>query len=280
VAAAPPTSGPRSSTRDVILVGLGAGFLSGVFGVGGGLLVVPALVLVLHFDQRLANGTSLAAILPISAASLVTYWSQGNVDWPAALYISIGALVGAVLGTRLMRILPVRTITVAFVILMLATAVRLFISTEAAGRAALDVVDATELVLLGLASGTLAGLLGVGGGVIMVPAMVVLFGIEPVVAKGTSVAVIIPTSLMGTWRNRKHRFADMRVAAILGTSGILSAVAGGLISDRMSADLSNVLFALLLIAVSARQLWTLRRTTEPTVVASVTGDGDGALENR
>jgi uncharacterized protein len=264
----------------VILVGLAAGFLSGVFGVGGGLLVVPALVLVLHFDQRLANGTSLAAILPISAASLVTYWSQGNVDWPAALYISIGALVGAVLGTRLMRILPVRTITVAFVILMLATAVRLFISTEAAGRAALDVVDATELVLLGLASGTLAGLLGVGGGVIMVPAMVVLFGIEPVVAKGTSVAVIIPTSLMGTWRNRKHRFADMRVAAILGTSGILSAVAGGLISDRMSADLSNVLFALLLVAVSARQLWTLRRTTEPTVVASVTGDGDGALENR
>jgi uncharacterized protein len=259
VSTAPLTTTSRASTRNVVLVGLGAGFLSGVFGVGGGLLVVPALVLVLHFDQRLANGTSLAAILPISAASLITYWSQGNVDWNAALFISVGALGGALLGTKLMRVLPVRVITLAFVVLMLVTAIRLFIPSEANGRDALGVFDAGALVLVGLFSGTLAGLLGVGGGVIMVPAMVVLFGIEPVVAKGTSVAVIIPTSLMGTWRNRKHRYADMRVAAILGASGIVSAIAGGLIADEMSDDVSNVLFAVLLVVVSARQLWTLFR---------------------
>jgi uncharacterized protein len=264
VSTAPPTIAPRASTRNVVLVGLAAGFMSGLFGVGGGLLVVPGLVLVLHFDQRLANGTSLAAILPIAAASLVTYWSQGNVDWVAALFISIGALGGAVLGTKLMRVLPVRVITLAFVVLMLVTAARLFASTEADGRGALDVVGAAALVLVGLVSGTLAGLLGVGGGVIMVPALVVLFGIEPAVAKGTSVAVIIPTSLMGTWRNRKHRYADMRVAAILGGSGIVSAIIGGLIADEMSDDVSNALFATLLVVVSARQLWTLRKPRSPS----------------
>jgi uncharacterized protein len=153
--------------------------------------------------------------------------------------------------------------------LMLATAVRLFISTDADGRQALDVVDTTALLAVGLLSGTLAGLLGVGGGIVLVPAMVVLFGITPVVTKGTSVAVIIPTSLMGTWRNRKHHIADMRVAAILGTSGIVSAVAGGLVADRMSDELSNVLFAALLVVVSARQLWALRRPPDPSVAVGI-----------
>jgi uncharacterized protein len=97
----------------------------------------------------------------------------------------------------------------------------------------------------------------------------VLFGIQPVVAKGTSVAVIIPTSVMGTWRNRKHHIADMRVGAILGTCGIVSAIGGGLVADRMSDDVSNVLFALLLVVVSARQLWALRRAPAAPVAVGI-----------
>ncbi|MFM9037912.1 MAG: sulfite exporter TauE/SafE family protein, partial [Actinomycetota bacterium] len=83
----------RSLAR-VAAIGIGAGLLSGMFGVGGGILVVPALVMLLKFDQRLANGTSLGAVLPISVASLVTYWSHDNVDWWMALWITIGALGG------------------------------------------------------------------------------------------------------------------------------------------------------------------------------------------
>ena len=58
----------------LLVVGIGAGFLSGVFGVGGGILVVPGLMIFVHMEQRRAHGTSLAAVLPIAAASLVTYW--------------------------------------------------------------------------------------------------------------------------------------------------------------------------------------------------------------
>jgi uncharacterized protein len=249
------------------MVGIGAGFLGGLFGVGGGLLIVPALVLVLGFDQRLAHGTSLAAILPIAVASLVTYWSAGNVDWAAALWISVGAVVGAVLGTKLLHVIPTRALTIAFVAVMLVTAVRLFIATDAAGRGAVTLGSALGLSAVGLVSGTLAGLLGVGGGIVMVPAMVVLFGITPAVAKGTSVAVIVPTALMGTWRNRRGTNVDIRVASILGASGVLAAVAGGLISDRMSDEVSNALFAVLLLLVSYRQLRSL-----PPKETSVAGD--------
>ena len=91
------TATNRYSIARVVAIGVGAGLLSGMFGVGGGILVVPALVLMLRFDQRLANGTSLGAVLPISVASLVTYWSHDNVDWSMALWLVIGALAGAVL---------------------------------------------------------------------------------------------------------------------------------------------------------------------------------------
>ena len=117
-----------------------------------------------------------------------------------------------------------------------------------------------------MATGILAGLLGVGGGIVMVPAMILLFGIPPVIAKGTSAAVIIPTAVMGTWRNRQKGNADLRAAAIIGVAGIVTAALGGILADKMSDDLSNVLFATLLD----------RRGRPPAVAAPQrTGRGSG-----
>ena len=253
-----------TDTRDrsiglVVAIGIGAGFLSGMFGVGGGILVVPALVLLLKFDQRLANGTSLGAVLPISISSLVTYWSHDNVDWHMALWLAIGALGGALLGTRWIHVLPRRVLGYLFALMLVATAVRLFIPMSADGRDVITVIAAVALVLIGLVTGTLAGLLGIGGGVVMVPAMVVFFSELNVVAKGTSVAVIIPTSIMGTWRNWKADNVDLRVAGIVGVAGIVSAIAGGIIADHMSQDLSNILFASLVLVVAIRMIFDLRR---------------------
>ena len=253
-----------TDTRDrsiglVVAIGVGAGFLSGMFGVGGGILVVPALVLLLKFDQRLANGTSLGAVLPISISSLVTYWSHDNVDWSMALWLAIGALGGALLGTRWIHVLPRRVLGYLFALMLVATAVRLFIPMSADGRDVITVVAAVALVLIGLVTGTLAGLLGIGGGVVMVPAMVVFFNELNVVAKGTSVAVIIPTSIMGTWRNWKADNVDLRVAGIVGVAGIVSAIGGGIIADHMSQDLSNILFASLVLVVAIRMIFDLRR---------------------
>ncbi|MTA27219.1 MAG: TSUP family transporter, partial [Actinobacteria bacterium] len=191
------TANSEYSIGRVVAIGVGAGLLSGMFGVGGGILVVPALVLMLRFDQRLANGTSLGAVLPISVASLVTYWSHDNVDWPMALWLVIGALAGAILGTKWIHVLPRKVLGYLFAAMLIATAIRLFIPMTADGRDAITAVTAIALVFIGLATGTLAGLLGIGGGVVMVPAMIVFFSELNVVAKGTSVAVIIPTSIMG-----------------------------------------------------------------------------------
>jgi uncharacterized protein len=263
-----PLSNSSVQFHHAVIVGLGAGLLGGLFGVGGGLIVVPGLIGLAGMDRRLAHGTSLAATLPIAAASLLTYVSHDNVDWAVALFLAIGAILGAVLGTHLLQIIPKNVLVVVFVITVLATATRLAISTDSTGRADLTVMMALLLILIGLLTGTLAGLLGIGGGVIMVPAMVVLLGMVPVVAKGTSVAVIVPTAIMGTIRNRKRANADIRVAAVVGAFGAVSAVIGGTISDRLSDQVANVMFAALLVFVAVTQLLSLR--SKPAVEQPVT----------
>ncbi|CAN5657234.1 sulfite exporter TauE/SafE family protein [soil metagenome] len=235
---------------DIALVGVLAGLLAGAFGVGGGILVVPGLVLVTTMSQRLAHGTSLGAVLPIAVASSIGYAAHCNVDLPVAVWLAIGAVSGAIVGTRLLHVLPARTLGVMFAAVLLLSAVRLFFPTDADGRATLSAATATGLVAIGLLTGILAGLLGIGGGIVIVPTLILVFGIPPVVAKGTSTLVIVPTSIMGTWRNQRRDNVDLRAAAVIGGAGVVTAAVGSILADRMSDAVSNILFATLLVLVA------------------------------
>lgn len=85
----------------LIIIGLSAGLLSGLFGIDGGILIVPALVYILGFSQKLATGTSLAILLPpVGIAAVWEYYRHGNVDLRAALIIAMMVLVGSWLGAR------------------------------------------------------------------------------------------------------------------------------------------------------------------------------------
>ena len=247
-----------ASLVTVGLVGLAAGLLSGMFGVGGGILIVPGLVLVAKMDQRIAHGTSLAAVLPISASSLITYWAHDHVDWNVGVFLAVGALAGAIVGTRLLNRLPHRTLAIAFSGILVVTAIRLFMPLSSSVRDSLGIIDVVALIAIGVATGILAGLLGVGGGVVMVPAMMMLLHLPSAMAKGTSVAVIIPTSIMGTFRNRSAKNVDLKAAALVGFGGIVTAVVGGQISAHMSDKVSNVLFASLLLVVALRLVLQIR----------------------
>lgn len=84
---------------ELLLMGLGIGVISGMLGIGGGVLVIPALVLVLHFKQPRAIGTSLAMLLPLIGIFAVwRYWKAGQVDWPAAMTLAVTFAVGALVG--------------------------------------------------------------------------------------------------------------------------------------------------------------------------------------
>ena len=111
----------------LIAVGLVAGFFGALFGVGGGIVIVPALVILLAFDQRLAAGTSLAAILVSSIAGAVTYAFHGDLKPGAAALVGLPAVIGVVAGTAVQQRVPVHRLAYAFALLLAAVAVRLLL---------------------------------------------------------------------------------------------------------------------------------------------------------
>jgi uncharacterized membrane protein YfcA len=238
----------------IVAVGVIAGFTSGLFGVGGGIVIVPALVMVAGFPHKLATGTSLGAIVPISVAGIVGYATAGEVDWAAAACVALGAVVGAVAGTRWLLRISTPVLQLGFATAMALTAAKMFVDDgSGTGRSDLTVGMAAALVALGLASGVLAGLLGVGGGIIIVPVLTLAFGLPHVLAKGTSLAVILPTAVIGTIRNRQSRLTALRPAAVVGLAGIGSAYVASRLSIGLDPDLSQALFAGL-VAVAALRL--------------------------
>jgi uncharacterized protein len=111
----------------VVLVGIGlaAGFFSGLFGVGGGILIVPALIAFAGYRAKPATATSLAAILFTASAAALAHAQSDNVEWGYALLVGLPAVAGATAGTALQQRLHPRRLVVAFAVLLLVVAARL-----------------------------------------------------------------------------------------------------------------------------------------------------------
>lgn len=117
-----------------------------------------------------------------------------------------------------------------------------------------QLVELAELVVIGLAAGFLAGLLGVGGGVLMVPAMVLLLGFDQHVAQGTSLLVIIPAALTGSYTHYRNGRLVLRDAAFLAAGGVIGAVVGSVFALSMEDQLLRRLFAGFLLISGVRIL--------------------------
>ena len=115
-------------TPQLVAVGTAAGLFSGLFGVGGGTVIVPLLVLWLGYGEREAAGTSLAAIVLIAAVAAGLQGLYGNVDVAKGLLIGLPAVAGVVAGTWLQQRIPERVVALAFAALLLAAAVELVVS--------------------------------------------------------------------------------------------------------------------------------------------------------
>ena len=111
----------------LVLIGLAAGFFSALFGVGGGVVIVPLLVLALGFPQRPATGTSLAAIVMVAFAGAIAYGIRGEVDFGYAALMGLPAAAGAVGGAVLQQRLPVRALSFAFAGLLVVVGITLLI---------------------------------------------------------------------------------------------------------------------------------------------------------
>ncbi|MDN5558560.1 MAG: sulfite exporter TauE/SafE family protein [Ruaniaceae bacterium] len=234
-------------------IGAASGILSGLFGVGGGTVIVPLLVMLLAFDQRLAAGTSLAAIAISASAGVVSYALADSVAWIPALILAVGAVIGAQIGTWMLPRISQTVLRWFFVGFLIAVIVSLFLVIPARDAVLeLHLGSALGLALVGILTGILAGLIGVGGGIVVVPVLILVFGASDLVAKGTSLLMMIPTALSGTLGNYRRRNVNLVAAGIIGAAGAATTTLGAWVARLVDPFTANVLFAVFLTAITAQ----------------------------
>ncbi|MDQ0894370.1 sulfite exporter TauE/SafE family protein [Agromyces ramosus] len=259
-----PADAARHSAVALIALGLAAGYLSGLFGVGGGIVVVPALML-LGFSQRLAAGTSVAAILPTAVVGAVSYALSGNVDWIAGALLAVGVVGGAQIGTYLLARIPKTPLFWSFIAFLVITVVSLWIVVPQRDDViALNPLTAVALCIVGVITGVLSGLLGVGGGIVVVPVLMFFFGASDLVAKGTSLLMMVPGSVSATVGNARRRNIDVRAAAFVGITACVASPLGLLTATAITPFWSNVAFSVLITGVAIQLLVKHRKSRRPS----------------
>lgn len=235
---------------------------------GGGFLLVPLQVMWSGTDQRRSSGTSLAAILPIAlVGAAIYYFGKGKpqLDFVVAFFLVLGSAVGAFVGAHASRKVPERALKMLVGVLLAVVGLKelhdvVLGGSALAGSEAGPFGPAHYLLITasGLAIGILSGLTGVGGGVFIVPTLVLGFGLAQRVAQGTSLLAILPTAAVGALTHYRHGNVDVRAAGWIAVAGVPAALIGAALALWLPVRVLAGLFGLFLIFAAIRT-WPRRK---------------------
>ncbi len=242
---------------------MAAGLSSAFLGIGGGLILVPALALLLGRSIKQAVGTSLEVALFISLAGVIADWEIGgmHIQWTWALVLTLGSLLGSALGAGLVVRVADNPLRFALAGVLLAVSIRLSLSSLGFRRAAgaLIAAPAVDEHLLILAVGIIAGatsvLVGVGGGIATIPALALIWGDLPLNAiRGTSLAAVVIAAAIGARQHARLGHVDQGLARALAPAGMAGAVLGVVAASYFPTRLWQLGFAAVLGFVAVRLL--------------------------
>lgn len=243
------------------VVGVAVGILSGMFGIGGGTVIVPALVW-LGLTQRHAAATSMMAIVPTAVSGVVSYAVGDDVDWIAAVIIFAGMFVGGQIGSWLLSKLPELVLRWAFVLFLVFVIVNQAMSNPSRdSRIVLSVATIVGLIAFGVVAGILAGLLGIGGGAICVPALSIIFGASDLIARGTSLLAMFPNAITTSVANARRHMVHVKAALIIGIVAALTAPLGTWIAEAVTPRTGAILFTVYLCVLLVRSLFVALKAT-------------------
>jgi uncharacterized membrane protein YfcA len=242
------------------LIGLLAGITGGITGGGGGIVMIPLLVGILQLDQHTAHGMSLVALVFTGLAGAITYAVNGSVDVTASLLMASIAVAAAHSGARFAHALPGWKLKRSFGGYLIVVAVLLLLKPylTALPSPGGGMMKITVLLLTGGLAGFTSGMMGVGGGAIMIPAMVLLAGFDQHVAQGTSLLVMVPTGSAGAYTH--WRLGNVRTTQLRGlVPGVLvGSFLGSTAAHSLSDSSLRMIFAAVLIWTGMRFLRTKR----------------------
>ncbi len=283
------------SANILLLLGMGGavGFLSGVFGVGGGFLMTPLLIFI-GVPAAVAVGTEANQIVAASVSGVIAHWRRQNVDFKMGGVLLVGGIAGSSFGVWLFSILRglgqiELVISLCYVVflgiigaLMLGESLRAMLRRKGTARARHKLhqhywvhglpfkmrfrrsklyISALLPLGIGFVVGMLAAIMGVGGGFIMVPAMIYLLGMPTSVVVGTSLFQIIFVTANVTFLQAVNNFTvDVLLALILLTGGVIGAQFGTRAGGRLRGEQLRGLLAVIVLAVCGKVLFDLIST--------------------
>ena len=253
----------------VLAAAIGIGAISSALGIGGGSLFVPLMVLGLGVDGKTAIGTSLLVILFTALSSTLAYAREKLIDYRLALMLSLGTVPGGVLGAYATKYISASWLVVVFSIFLGLVAVRMLIRkaigveetslqgglqslVDAGGRIFRYNVRLRPGVAASFAAGFVSGLLGIGGGVVMVPTMHLIVGVPIHLSVSASMLIICFTSFSGVAVHWTLRHISLYLGILMAFGACIGAQIGARLASRLKPLILKRLFGITLILISAR----------------------------
>ena len=230
----------------LLLIGLVGGFLSGLLGVGGGVIFVPLLTYFVNKDFKINTGISSLAVVFVATASSATYILNGfslNVN---ILYLVLGGILGGYIGSKITELVKTVVLQRIFSVLLFIVATRMFLNSDFEGTFNENV---GFYFLIGFIAGVLSGLLGIGGGIVRIPLLIIFGGLENIIAQGFSLIGTIPTAMTAAITKLRNQPELIKQGSYIGSFGIVGSIIGGNIAFIVSQNILNTLFAIFLFFV-------------------------------
>lgn len=227
------------------LIGLSLGLMGG----GGSIITLPVLVYLLHVAPHPAMGMSLAVVGATSLFGAGLHYRNGNVHLRAGLLFATTGILGAYFGTRLTYLLSSPALLLTFASLMLVVSVRMLLAPPPAASA-VHALRIARLLAAGLGVGVLTGFLGVGGGFLIVPALLLFAGLGMKQAVGTSLLVIALNSAAGLAGHLQRATFDGRLAGWVTLCALAGAVVGTRYAHATHPDTLRRIFACFVLVVA------------------------------
>jgi uncharacterized protein len=240
------------------LIGFLAGLFGGLVGLGGGVVMIPLMVGIKKLSQQHAHGTSLVVLVFTGIMGAATYAYQGSIDIVASALLASTAIFTARSGAFIAHSLPEWKLKKTFGIFIILVSMLMVLKPYIPHVA--SPMEGWIKVLILLASGALTGLLsgmmGVGGGSLMVPAMVLMVGMEQHTAQGSSLLAMIPAGAVGAWTHKKLGNVETPLLYGLIPGVMIGTFIGARCAHYLPENILRCIFALVIIWTGIRFIHT------------------------
>jgi uncharacterized membrane protein YfcA len=248
------------TTAGLLILGIIAGVLSGLFGIGGGMVMVPSLIAFFGLSILDANATSLAAmLLPVGILGVITYYKAGYINIRNSLWISAGLVVGSFFGAEC-AVLVKESILAKFYAALLFYIAFSYLDIPSYFQKEKKLLTPSDpsrhlnlwgLIAVGIAAGIIAGLFGKGGGIIIVPAMVKFFKYDAKAAAATSLAALqLPVGFPSVMVYAENGHLNILNAALIAGGIVLGAFLGTKLAVKMPSSFFKKMYAVFLLIVA------------------------------